>query len=190
MAADRNGDEHATERPILSEPRSGPDPDAQDAPQAEELDLSLTGEELEAQAQAKHKKGRRPFVGKPKVVNLEALAKKGITPGMPAPYDPKAEEQYPNLWQYLTMSVYSDGTARILPTVTINRQPGCYVVALQDHELMRQVRVESPDLAGVWTALELAIPNPHAWTAYNSRQNKKKAPFSLRVKKPGQQDVK
>jgi hypothetical protein len=105
---------------------------------------------------------------------------------MPRPYDPAGEERYPDLFQLLTLGAYSDGCERILPTLRVYREPGVYCVALQDHEMGRQVRAAATTLDGLWEALERVLADPLAWTTFRSQINRSGEPFSLRKKASGQ----
>jgi hypothetical protein len=156
----------------------------------EGVDLSDEAHQKVLEAGQARPKGGKKGVPKRKVVNLEAEAKKGVSMTVAKPYDPEVEDKYPNLWQYLSMAEYSDGTPRLLPTVTLNRVPGGYVVSLQDHEMMRQCRCEASTLSSVWEVLEVSIVVPTNWTYYKSRVNRKGAAFSLKPKETGQAKAK
>lgn len=70
-----------------------------------------------------------------------------------------------------------------MPTLRVWREPGQYVVALQDHEMSRQCQAASATLQGLWEALERALRDHLCWRAFKSVLNRGGQPFSLRKKK-------
>jgi len=83
----------------------------------------------------------------------------------------------------MTLDAYKDGTARVLPTIVINRMDGFYVVCLQDHASHQQVSVVVSTLEGVAAALEAAMANDvDAFRPYASKKVKDPAKRAPREK--------
>jgi hypothetical protein len=91
------------------------------------------------------------------------------------------EKQLPWLWQFCTYDRYPDGAPRYLATMRVWREPGLWVVRLEDHELGKQCTACCERLAGLWEALEAQMSDLDAWRDYKSRVNTAHKP---RARKP------
>lgn len=76
-----------------------------------------------------------------------------ITP----PDDEALEKACPYLWDYLTVDKWKDGSARLLPRITVDRVPGGYKVCLQDDGLWVKKTVIVQTFAGIAEALEKGL---------------------------------
>jgi len=106
-----------------------------------------------------------------------------ITP----PDDPELENACPFLWDYLTVDRWKDGTARLLPRITIDRVPGGYKVCLQDDGLWVKKTVIVHTLAGIPEALEKGLLDAQLpFEPFKSFRNKQGPKVPEGEKRPGQ----
>lgn len=90
------------------------------------------------------------------------------------PDDDATERNCPELWEFLTMDQYADGSKRMLPEIVVHRTPGGYEATLKDHELCQQLSTHVHTLSGVGDALELAMHDPaKTWKPFQSYRNRK-----------------
>lgn len=95
---------------------------------------------------------------------------------MTPPDDNSLAVACPLLWELMTLSKYSDGTKRILPTIRVDRRAGGYLVVLQDHASRQQCSVLVSQFAAIPHAIESLVSHSlDCWRPYDSPLNKGKS---------------
>lgn len=69
----------------------------------------------------------------------------------------RLSERMPQLIEFLSAVRYEDGTARVLPTLTIFIEPGCFKACLNDRDQSLVAFITSGSLTGLLEALEAGI---------------------------------
>jgi hypothetical protein len=76
--------------------------------------------------------------------------------------DPRAKQQFPNLWDHLTQKRWDDGSARQTSSLLLFEQDGVFKAMLRDREAALCLWVAAQGFFAVFEALEAALCDPAA----------------------------
>ncbi len=100
----------------------------------------------------------------------EAFGNGHISP----PSDDEMASLCPLLFELLVVDRYADGSKRFLPSISIDRESGGYVVTIKDHATRRQKSVAAPTWSSIPIRLQEALLDETVpWKEFKSFVNPK-----------------